>query len=315
MSNHEIEKQTNMAKVELIMPKMGESIMEATILGWLKQPGDTVEMDEPILEIATDKVDSEVPSPVDGVIEEVLFEVDDVVEVGKVIAIISTEATIEDAVQDDAPEPVAEAEVSTQNVVQENKIEHTTSNDYSETERFYSPLVKSIAKAENIELEELENISGSGANGRVTKDDILNYLNNRTAQTPVTKPQTAVKKAETPKSIEQKTVQSKPAVSVSGDVEIIQMDRMRKLIAKHMVDSKRIAPHVTSFVEADVTNIVKWRNANKKQFQERHGEKITFTPIFVEAVAKAIQDFPLINVSVDGDTIIRKKDINIGIAT
>ncbi len=304
-----------MAKVELIMPKMGESIMEATILGWLKQPGDTVEMDEPILEIATDKVDSEVPSPVDGVIEEVLFEVDDVVEVGKVIAIISTEATIEDAVQDDAPEPVAEAEVSTQNVVQENKIEHTTSNDYSETERFYSPLVKSIAKAENIELEELENISGSGANGRVTKDDILNYLNNRTAQTPVTKPQTAVKKAETPKSVEQKTVQSKPAVSVSGDVEIIQMDRMRKLIAKHMVDSKRIAPHVTSFVEADVTNIVKWRNANKKQFQERHGEKITFTPIFVEAVAKAIQDFPLINVSVDGDTIIRKKDINIGIAT
>jgi len=315
VSNHEIEKQTNMAKVELIMPKMGESIMEATILGWLKQPGDTVEMDEPILEIATDKVDSEVPSPVDGVIEEVLFEVDDVVEVGKVIAIISTEATIEDAVQDDAPEPVAEAEVSTQNVVQENKIEHTTSNDYSETERFYSPLVKSIAKAENIELEELENISGSGANGRVTKDDILNYLNNRTAQTPVTKPQTAVKKAETPKSVEQKTVQSKPAVSVSGDVEIIQMDRMRKLIAKHMVDSKRIAPHVTSFVEADVTNIVKWRNANKKQFQERHGEKITFTPIFVEAVAKAIQDFPLINVSVDGDTIIRKKDINIGIAT
>lgn len=304
-----------MAKVELIMPKMGESIMEATILGWLKQPGDTVEMDEPILEIATDKVDSEVPSPVDGVIEEVLFEVDDVVEVGKVIAIISTEATIEDAVQDDAPEPVAEAEVSTQNVVQENKIEHTTSNDYSETERFYSPLVKSIAKAENIELEELENISGSGANGRVTKDDILNYLNNRTAQTPVTKPQTAVKKAETPKSVEQKTVQSKSAVSVSGDVEIIQMDRMRKLIAKHMVDSKQIAPHVTSFVEADVTNIVKWRNANKKQFQERHGEKITFTPIFVEAVAKAIQDFPLINVSVDGDTIIRKKDINIGIAT
>jgi 2-oxoglutarate dehydrogenase E2 component (dihydrolipoamide succinyltransferase) len=315
VSNHEIEKQTNMAKVELIMPKMGESIMEATILGWLKQPGDTVEMDEPILEIATDKVDSEVPSPVDGVIEEVLFEVDDVVEVGKVIAIISTEATIEDAVQDDAPEPVAEAEISTQNVVQENKIEHTTSNDYSETERFYSPLVKSIAKAENIELEELENISGSGANGRVTKDDILNYLNNRTAQTPVTKPQTAVKKAETPKSVEQKTVQSKSAVSVSGDVEIIQMDRMRKLIAKHMVDSKRIAPHVTSFVEADVTNIVKWRNANKKQFQERHGEKITFTPIFVEAVAKAIQDFPLINVSVDGDTIIRKKDINIGIAT
>lgn len=304
-----------MAKVELIMPKMGESIMEATILSWLKQPGDVVEMDEPILEIATDKVDSEVPSPVDGVIEEILFEVDDVVEVGKVIAIISTEATVEDAVQDDSPEPVAEAEVSTQNIVQENKIESTTSNDYSETERFYSPLVKSIAKAENIELEELENISGSGANGRVTKEDILNYLNNRSAQTPVTKPQTTVKKAAISKSTPPKVEQSKPAVSVSGDVEIIQMDRMRKLIAKHMVDSKRVSPHVTSFVEADVTNIVKWRNANKKQFQERYGEKITFTPIFVEAVAKAIQDFPLINISVDGDTIIRKKNINIGVAT
>lgn len=301
-----------MAKIELIMPKMGESIMEATILGWLKQPGDTVEMDEPILEIATDKVDSEVPSPVDGVIEEILFEVDDVVEVGKIIAIISTEASVEETVQDDSSQPITQNKVSTQEIIAK-QVEPvvTESNDYSETERFYSPLVKSIAKAENIGLEELENVSGSGANGRVTKDDIFNYLNNRSAQTPVTKPQTTVKKTETSKSV----TSTKPANSVSGDVEIIQMDRMRKLIAKHMVDSKRIAPHVTSFVEADVTNIVKWRNANKKQFQERYGEKITFTPIFVEAVSKAIQDFPLINISVDGDTIIRKKNINIGIAT
>ena len=301
-----------MAKIELIMPKMGESIMEATILGWLKQPGDTVEMDEPILEIATDKVDSEVPSPVDGVIEEILFEVDDVVEVGKIIAIISTEASVEETVQDDSSQPITQNKVSTQEIIAK-QVEPvvTESNDYNETERFYSPLVKSIAKAENIGLEELENVSGSGTNGRVTKDDIFNYLNNRSAQTPVTKPQTIVKKTETTKSV----TSTKPANSVSGDVEIIQMDRMRKLIAKHMVDSKRIAPHVTSFVEADVTNIVKWRNANKKQFQERYGEKITFTPIFVEAVSKAIQDFPLINISVDGDTIIRKKNINIGIAT
>ncbi|MFK7950551.1 MAG: dihydrolipoamide acetyltransferase family protein [Saprospiraceae bacterium] len=304
-----------MAKVELIMPKMGESIMEATILGWLKQPGDVVEMDEPILEIATDKVDSEVPSPIDGVIEEILFEVDDVVAVGKVIAIISTEATIETTTTNDLPELTVKEEISSIDTTIEQDVTVITSNDYSETERFYSPLVKSIAKAENIELKELENISGSGANGRVTKDDILNYLNNRLAQTPVTKPQTTVKKATISKSSTPKVQQSKPAVSVSGDVEIIQMDRMRKLIAKHMVDSKRISPHVTSFVEADVTNIVKWRNANKKQFQERYGEKITFTPIFVEAVSKAIQDFPLINISVDGDTIIRKKNINIGIAT
>lgn len=310
-----MKKSINMAKVELIMPKMGESIMEATILGWLKQPGDAVEMDEPILEIATDKVDSEVPSPVDGVIEEVLFEVDDVVEVGKVIAIISTEATVEESAPNNSPETVVKEEISSIETTIKQDVTVITSNDYSATERFYSPLVKSIAKAENIELKELENISGSGANGRVTKDDILNYLNNRSAQNPVTNPQTAVKKAETTKSTAPKVEQSKPAISVSGDVEIIQMDRMRKLIAKHMVDSKRIAPHVTSFVEADVTNIVTWRNANKKQFQERYGEKITFTPIFVEAVAKAIQDYPLINVSVDGDTIIRKKDINVGIAT
>ena len=299
-----------MANVELIMPKMGESIMEATILGWLKQPGDTVEMDEPILEIATDKVDSEVPSPVDGVIKEILFEVDDVVEVGKVIAIITTEAATQVSNDDPtSPVEISVIEEPVEEIAASENIESLT--DYSESTRFYSPLVKSIAKAENIGLSELDTISGSGSNGRVTKDDILNYINNRTQKSTVA--QSSVK--EQIHESNEHITSSKPAVSVNGDVEIIQMDRMRKLIAKHMVDSKRISPHVTSFVEADVTNIVKWRNANKKHFQEKHGEKITFTPIFVEAVAKAIQQFPLINVSVDGDNIIRKKDINIGIAT
>lgn len=299
-----------MANVELIMPKMGESIMEATILGWLKQPGDTVEMDEPILEIATDKVDSEVPSPVDGVIKEILFEVDDVVEVGKVIAIITTEAATQVSNDDPtSPVEISVIEEPVEEIAASENIESLT--DYSESTRFYSPLVKSIAKAENIGLSELDTISGSGSNGRVTKDDILNYINNRTQKSTVA--QSSVK--EQIHESNEHITSSKPAVSVNGDVEIIQMDRMRKLIAKHMVDSKRISPHVTSFVEADVTNIVKWRNTNKKQFQEKHGEKITFTPIFVEAVAKAIQQFPLINVSVDGDNIIRKKDINIGIAT
>lgn len=303
-----------MAKIELIMPKMGESIMEATILGWLKQPGDTVEMDEPILEIATDKVDSEVPSPVDGVIEEIFFEVDDVVEVGKVIAIISTEASVETEKMTPITPVTKTEEHIVENVVvtdNQNKI----AIDFKESSSFYSPLVKSIAKAEGIVLSELEAITGSGLNGRVTKDDILNYVKTRQQTTVVqptivTNPRTTVKKTETPV-----VKASKPSVSVSGNVEIIQMDRMRKLIAKHMVNSKHTAPHVTSFVEADVTDIVNWRNANKKAFQERYGQKITYTPIFVEAVVKAIQDFPLINISVDGDTIIRKKYINIGIAT
>lgn len=306
-----------MAKVELIMPKMGESIMEATILGWLKQPGDAVEMDEAILEIATDKVDSEVPSPVDGVIEEIFFEVDDVVEVGKVIAIISTEASVADSGANDVPtvekttESRGEAVVS--NTENTNTDAVTTEFSTADSKRFYSPLVRSIAQKEGIDMAELETISGSGNNNRVTKADILAYIENRQEATQlveVTKPQMEVKRIETPK-----VAAVKPAKSYGGDVEIIQMDRMRKLIAEHMVRSKQTAPHVTSFVEADVTNIVNWRNANKKAFQERYGEKITFTPIFVEAVTKAIQDFPLINVSVEGDTIIRKKNINIGVAT
>lgn len=305
-----------MAKVELIMPKMGESIMEATILGWLKQPGDAVEMDEPILEIATDKVDSEVPSPVDGVIEAIFFAADDVVEVGKVIAIISTEATVElpSAADAPAPEVVQKNTAETSVTIAESKTTNqTVAFSTAESDRFYSPLVRSIAQKENIEMTELEAIPGSGNNNRLTKNDILNYIENRqqiAQPIEVTKPQAEVKKAAAPK-----VEAVKPATSYSGDVEIIQMDRMRKLIAEHMVRSKQTSPHVTSFVEADVTNIVNWRNANKKAFEQRYGEKITFTPIFVEAVTKAIQDFPLINVSVEGDTIIRKKNINIGVAT
>lgn len=288
-----------MAQVELIMPKMGESIMEATILRWVKQVGDTVEADETVLEIATDKVDSEVPSPISGAIVQILYKENDVVEVGKPIAIIATEG---EAVAT-APAPAA-VEAPSGNGNGQPKVaavQAEPAGDIPKTSgsRFYSPLVRTIAQKENISLPELERIEGSGAQGRVTKKDILSYVENRTAPAPSAPP------AQKPAA---------PAVSVSGDVEIIEMDRMRKMIADHMVMSKRTSPHVTSFVEVDVTPIVEWRNKVKKTFLERYGENITFTPIFIEAVVKAIHDYPLINASVDGDRIIRKKDINIGMA-
>ncbi len=310
-----------MAKFELIMPKMGESIMEATILKWVKQVGDTVEMDETILEIATDKVDSEVPSPVDGVIKEILFQEDDVVEIGKVIAIISTEGvedaddTVADSVAANgaAPQPAQEVK----EMVDTPKPEPVPAASGSvEASRFYSPLVKNIAKSEGISVAELESINGSGQNGRVTKKDILGFVsdkkNGKISAAPSPQAQPQVQKAEK-KAAPQAQVTA--AKSLGGDVEIIEMDRMRKLIADHMVMSKQTSPHVTSFVEADVTNIVNWRNRVKKDFQKKYDEKITFTPIFMEAVAKAIKDFPMINVSVDGTNIIRKKNINIGMAT
>ncbi len=303
-----------MAKFELIMPKMGESIMEATILSWLKQPGDTVEMDEPILEIATDKVDTEVPSPVDGIIEQILFEVDEVVEVGKVIAIIAVGANTQNIVNPTITAPVEVVMEQPMTSANEGFTDGPMNISTKDSQRFYSPLVRNIAKAEGLSAQELERIIGTGGNGRVTKQDVLSYIKNRqkiTVPVIVTNPVVTVKSTVPPTPVPA----PKPAVSVSGNVEIIQMDRMRKLIAQHMVNSVQTAPHVTSFVEADVTNIVKWREANKKQFETRYGEKITFTPIFMEAVVKAIQDFPLINVSVDGDTIIRKKYINVGIAT
>ncbi len=314
-----------MAKVELIMPKMGESITEATILKWVKNVGDTVELDETILEIATDKVDSEIPSPVAGKIIEILFNEDDVVDVGKVIAILATEgedvspspAVVEktEAPSAAAPEKAEPIEVpfapeqAPESAPAESAV-RTTSSD-----RFYSPLVKNIAKQENISVAELDSIAGSGANGRVTKKDILGYVSNRTSvptsvqtkaavSAPVTQPNVSVTNSKS----------SKAATHTSGGHEIIEMDRMRKLIADHMVMSKHTSPHVTSFVEADVTNIVNWRNGIKGEFQKKHGEKITFTPIFMEAVAKSINDFPLINVSIEGTNIIKKKDINIGMA-
>ncbi len=296
-----------MAVVDLVMPKMGESIMEATILKWLKKPGDSIEEDETILEIATDKVDSEVPSPVSGVMGEILFQEDEVVEVGKVIGTILTEGEAAapasaTPVQTAAPTTTvatpAKPTVATQ--VATPTAKEITSNGNG---RFYSPLVRNMAKAENVSAQELAQIQGTGKEGRVTKKDMLAFLANRGSQPAVE----VVKNTPSPKV-------SAPAVSVSGQDEIIEMTRMRKLIADHMVMSKQTSPHVTSFVEIDVTNIVNWRNSVKGDFKKKYGQNITFTPIFLEAVAKAIRDFPMVNVSVDGNKIIRKNDINIGMA-
>lgn len=319
-----------MAQVELIMPKMGESIMEATILRWVKKEGDEVEMDETILEIATDKVDSEVPSPVDGTIAKILFQEEETVAIGEVIAVIETEG--EESGATPASDTEKTSAVNGQHAQPAStspvKKEEPVSRPEPEPEpalagasavertggggnRFYSPLVRTIAEKENISMEELEQIPGSGLHGRVTKKDILAYLEEgprETAPTPQART-TAPSVTAAPATNGQKTV------SEDDNVEIIEMDRMRRLIADHMVESKRTSPHVTSFVEADVTNIVNWRNGIKRSFQEKYGEKVTFTPIFVEAIVKAIHDFPMINISVDGKNIIRKKDINIGMAT
>lgn len=302
-----------MARVELIMPKMGESIMEATILNWVKNVGDTVEMDETILEIATDKVDSEIPSPVDGTIAEILYNVDDVVEIGKVIAIINTEGEESAPAAPTKEESPAEAKA----VVEEAKadvavpfVEPVADENIKSGEgRFYSPLVKNIAKAEGVSQSELDGISGSGQNGRVTKRDILGYVNDRGQKTAP-----SVKGAAAMAGSAMAATTSMAASNLGGGDEIIEMGRMRKMIADHMVHSVHTSPHVTSFVEADVTNIVNWRNKVKKDFQNKYGEKITFTPIFIEAVSKAIRDFPMINISVEGNTIIKKNNINIGMA-
>ena len=300
-----------MAQVELVMPKMGESIMEATILHWLKKPGDKIEQDESVLEVATDKVDTEVPSTHAGVLKEILAKEGEVVKVGKPIAIITTDATVETT----SSEPVS-APAKSSPVAESKPAAYATNGsngshavaDYKTSNRFYSPLVKNIAKEENIPVAELETISGSGMEGRVTKKDIMNYVQHRKLGSTVQAVQYHVSGgAPTP-------APAKVPVAISGGDEIIEMDRMRKMIAERMVDSKRISPHVTSFVEADVTNIVFWRNKWKNEFQTREGDALTFTPIFIEAVALAIKDFPLINVQVDGDRIIKKKDINIGMA-
>ena len=308
-----------MAEIEIRLPKMGESVTEATITNWLKEVGDTVELDEPLVEVATDKVDNELPSEAEGTLTKILFEKDDVAQVGDVIAIISTDgAGAEPASKPEAaPAPVAETAASAAAPVSSKTTE--TVGKTGPSGKFYSPLVRSIAEKEGISMVQLETIAGSGENGRVTKRDILAFIENGApapAATQVAEPANpASKPATKTSSTETAQVIKAPAVPAMEGDEIIEMDRMRKLISDHMVMSKHVSPHVTSFVEADVTNIVMWRNKVKNEFAKKEGEKITFTPIFMEAVIKAIKDFPMINVSVDGDKIVKRKDINLGMAT
>lgn len=304
-----------MANIELKLPKMGESVAEATITNWLKEVGDTIEADEAVLEIATDKVDSEVPSEVDGVLKEKLFDVDDVVQVGQTIAIIEAEGESSD--DSDADSQTKKEDTTTQAAAQniENDIAATqndnTSPNFADAARFYSPLVKNIAKEEGISLDELEKIEGSGLEGRVTKDDMLSHVKNR-GQQPAKQTQTAPQA--TPQTPAQELPKAKTPVNINAEDEVTEMTRMGKMIASHMTNSKQTSAHVQSFIEVDVTNIWNWRNKHKKAFQEREGEKLTFTPIFMEAVAQTIKDFPGINIQVDGTQIIKKKNINLGMA-
>lgn len=311
-----------MSLADLIMPKLGESIMEATILKWHKQPGDKVAMDETVLDIATDKVDSEVPSTAEGVIESILFNVDDVVPIGSVIAKIRVGGSAA------ATHPVSVA-TSTPALPEVKDIPYQPAPasaipaSSAGGARFYSPLVLNIAQSEGIGMAELERIPGTGQDGRVTKKDMLAYIANRGQQAPVAAPATApvATPVATPAPAPAAAPVTAPAAPkaepapISGNVEIIEMDRMRKLIAKHMVDSKHTSPHVTSFVECDVTNLVLWREKVRKDFEKREGEKITFTPLFIEAVVKGLKKYPMLSSSVDGDRIIIKKDLNIGMAT
>ena len=302
-----------MAQFELLMPKMGESITEATILKWLKKEGDSIALDEAVLEIATDKVDSEVPSPVAGVLSKVMFKENDVVAVGTPLAIIETEASVAATpAATPAPAPVAEAAPSPTPVAAPVAPAQVAA-PVSQGDRFYSPLVLNIAKQEGIGMAELETIPGTGAEGRLTKKDILSYVSQR-GQAPA-----AAVAAPAPIAAAVSTPSAAPAptpapISINGREEIIEMDRMRKMIGENMVKAKQIAPHVTSFVEADVTNIVKWRDKVKGNFEKKYGTNLTFTPIFMEAIIKAIKDFPMINVSVQGDKIIKKNYINLGMA-
>ena len=302
-----------MAKFELKLPKMGESVAEATITSWLKEVGDTIELDEAILEIATDKVDSEVPSEVEGVLVEKLFNVDDVVQVGQTLAVIETEGEgIETSstpeVEETKPETLAPEVAQVAKTVEVAK--ETVAPVISSNTRFYSPLVKNIAKKEGVTQAELDALPGTGKEGRVTKNDILAYLESRSSQPVDSKDSEPVKQ---PQISREETKDIGPVIA-SGEDEIIEMTRMGKLIAHHMVESVQTSAHVQSFIEADVTKIWNWRNKVKDTFEAREGEKLTFTPIFMEAVAKAIRDFPMINISVQGDKIIKKKNINLGMA-
>lgn len=334
-----------MAKFEIVMPKMGESVIEATITKWLVKEGDTVEEDDSLAEIATDKVDSEIPSPVEGTVKSLKYSEDDTVAVGEVIAILEVEGEEEDEddgkEEDDSnksddkegndeskekdsssddtqekPKQAASAEKG-EVPVSETDISEYSNKDFDSLEGFYSPLVRSIAKEENISLEELQSIKGSGKDGRVTKKDILGFLETRGEEKPAAKQKQQDTSAETKSSSSSaaaKPAQGPKVQAWEGD-NVVEMDRMRKMIADHMVSSKQISPHVTMFIEVDMTNIVNWRNRVKQEFQKREGEKITFTPIFMEAAAKTLKEFPRVNGAVDGYNMIERKKVNIGMAT
>ncbi|MBN8622862.1 MAG: 2-oxo acid dehydrogenase subunit E2 [Flavobacteriales bacterium] len=305
-----------MAEYKLLLPSMGEGVMEATIISWLFNEGDMVKEDDSVVEIATDKVDSDVPTPVSGKIVKILKQKDEVAKIGEAIAILEVAGEGE-AIAEQPQEPKSHAEVKTElpnvepEVVKglEDAMESSKINTgFSGSDLYLSPLVKSIVVQENISESELNSIKGSGMDGRITKEDILAFVKNRGTQ------KIEIKPTQNAQTLTSSNIQT-PTVQVSEGDEIIQMDRVRKIIADAMVNSKRISPHVTSFIESDVSNVVKWRAKNKDIFEKREGEKLTFMPIFVKAVVKAIQDFPMINVSVDGDKIIKKKNINIGMAT
>jgi 2-oxoglutarate dehydrogenase E2 component (dihydrolipoamide succinyltransferase) len=304
-----------MARFELKLPKMGESVAEATITSWLKEVGDTIELDEAIVEIATDKVDSEVPSEVEGTLIEILYQKDAIVAVGETIAIIET---------DGAGETVVAAETKVETPKEVKEVEKTIEKaadlvsapiaKTSDSGKFYSPLVRNIAQTEGVSMEELESISGTGKDGRVTKEDILSYIDNK-GKSPekIAAPIASTPKVESPKQVEKVVAKAAP-ISINGEDEIIEMSRMGKLVAKHMLNSVLTSAHVQSFIEIDVTNIVKWREKVKDGFFKREGEKLTYTPILMQAVATTIKKYPLINIAIDGDNIIIKKNINLGMA-
>ena len=309
-----------MARVELIIPKMGESVTEATVISWNKNVGDIVEMDETIIEIATDKVDSEVPSTSEGKLVEQLFQVDDVVKVGQAFAVLETgeDDSTKDDKQIESPKDQLQANEVKEDISLTSDNLHVTKDNYipkiniKDSDRFYSPLVKNMATKEGVTIKELEGIKGSGKDGRVTKNDMASYISSRGVEKlSDSNVEMDVNNSNiTSQNIEKNT----PLIQPSGDIEIVEMDRMRKLISSHMTMSKQTSAHITSFVEADMTKIVNWRNKAKKSFKEREGENITFTPIIIEAMVKAVKDFPLINVSVEGTNIHIHKNINVGMA-
>ncbi|PLW95864.1 MAG: hypothetical protein C0593_13085 [Marinilabiliales bacterium] len=292
-----------MAKHEIIIPKMGESIIEATITKWLVKEGDVIAEEDPIVELATDKVDSEIPSPIDGTIEKILFKEGDVVPVGEVIAIVALEG---DDAGEEPQKEIPKVEIPEPSVAETPETQTPVEDNSADDGRFYSPLVRKIAKEENINSAELASIQGTGKDDRVTKNDILIYLETRGQQKPQAPAATETKVTTTPPAT--------PAPEFKDGDEIIQMDRMRKLIADHMVASVQTSPHVTSFIEVDMEPIVQWRKKNKEAFMAREKQKLTFTPIFIEATARALRDFPGVNASVNGDKIILRKDVNIGMA-